>query len=219
MNMTADNSRDPPINPHQPPSPSENPLLHARVVDAAGQEARIAAIPQSTHGQHAWLQLADGVRMRIPLQLLEAQDDGSYRLPFALERGPLPQEEVKMVIPVVEEILEVNRQQVDTGGVRLRKTVEEREELVQQPLRREELAVEHVPLNRVVTEAPQIRYEGETLVVPVLEEVLVVQKKLLLREEVRITRQVHEDTSAERVTLRSEHLDVQRFTDEKPASP
>ena len=187
-------------------------------MDAAGNEARVA-ISQSGHGEHVWLQLADGVRMRIPLQLLEAQDDGTYRLPFVLESGAVPTGEVDMVFPVVEEVLEVGQRQVDIGELRLRKTVDEREELVQQPVRREERAVEYVPLNRVVTAAPQVRYEGNTLVVPVMDEVIVVQKKLVLREEVRITRQVHEETSTERVRLRSERLAVEHFKNEKPANP
>ncbi|WP_347080571.1 DUF2382 domain-containing protein, partial [Escherichia coli] len=75
-------------------------------------------------------------------------------------------------------------------GVRLHKTVSEHVERVEQRLMHDELVVEHVPLGRVVSgEAPQTRYEGNTLVVPVLEEVLVVQKQLVLKEEVRITRQ------------------------------
>ena len=73
MNMIADNFRDPAPDPARPSSGKEKNLLHARIVDAAGKEARVA-IPQSGHGEHAWLQLADGVRMRIPLRLLEAQD-------------------------------------------------------------------------------------------------------------------------------------------------
>jgi stress response protein YsnF len=80
-------------------------------------------------------------------------------------------------------------------------------------LLRDQLAVEHVPVGRVVAESdmPQMRYEGDTLVVPVFEEVLVVQKQLLLKEEVRITRHRTEVRIPETVLLRSEQVTAERF--------
>src|SRR5690606_31687528 len=58
-----------------------------------------------------------------------------------------------------------------------------------------------------------IRYEGDTMIVPVLEEVLVMQKRLLLEEEVRITRRRSEHRAPQRVMLREEHAEVERFGD------
>ena len=75
-----------------------------------------------------------------------------------------------------------------TGGVRLVKKVTEHEETVDLPLLRADVQVERVPINRVVLEAPPSRQEGDTLIVPILEEVLVTEKRLMLKEEVRITR-------------------------------
>jgi stress response protein YsnF len=70
-----------------------------------------------------------------------------------------------------------------------------------------------VAVGRVIaeTDAPQTRYEGETLVVPVLEEVLVVQKQLLLKEEIRITRHRKPVRMPQNVLLRSEQVTVERF--------
>ncbi|QDZ30700.1 DUF2382 domain-containing protein [Noviherbaspirillum sp. UKPF54] len=119
-----------------------------------------------------------------------------------------------MSFPVLEEQMQVEKRIVDTGrGVRLHKTVAERERLLDEPLRRDELVVEHVPVGQIVQEAapPQARYEGDTLVVPVLEEVLMVQKQLLLKEEVRITRRQHQVREPQSVVLRSEQVAVERF--------
>ena len=103
-----------------------------------------------------------------------------------------------------------------TGGVRLTKRVTEREETVDEPLLRADVQVERVPINRVVTEAPQARQEGDTLVVPILEEVLVVEKRLMLKEEVRITRTQTEVHQPQAVTLRMEEAVIEGITPDAP---
>ncbi len=99
---------------------------------------------------------------------------------------------------------------VETGRVRVTKNVREREELVDEPLVREEYDVERVPVDVFVDEPVGPRQEGETLIVPVLEEVLVVEKRLLVREELRITRRQTEERETRRVTLLSEEVTVER---------
>jgi stress response protein YsnF len=59
--------------------------------------------------------------------------------------------------------------------------------------------------------APQTRYEGETLVVPVLEEVLVTEKRLVLVEEIRITRVRDTHRQPQTVTLRKDHIEIERL--------
>ncbi len=53
---------------------------------------------------------------------------------------------------------------------------------------REEYNIERVAVGKIVTDTPVQRQEGDTLILPVTEEVLVTEKRLLLREEIRITR-------------------------------
>ncbi len=114
-------------------------------------------------------------------------------------------EDNTVVIPIVEEMLTVDKRAVITGGVRLVKRVTEREEVVDEALLREAVSVEHVPINQIVAEAPQARQEGDTLIVPVLEEVLVTEKRLLLKEEIRITRTQTTVHDPQTITLRAEH--------------
>jgi uncharacterized protein (TIGR02271 family) len=115
------------------------------------------------------------------------------------------------VVPVIADELNVGRRSVETGRVRVSKLVSERQEVVDQPTVTEQVTVERVPVNRVVEQAPAPRQEGDTLVVPVVEEVVVVQRRLVLKEEVRITRTRTESRDPQTVTLRSEDVRVERI--------
>ena len=115
------------------------------------------------------------------------------------------------VIPVVAEELKVGRRIEETGRVRIHKLVREDQEIVDEPLLREEVVVERVSVNQFVDAAPQPRQEGDTLVFPVLEEVLVVQRRLRLKEEVRVSRRVKETHDPQTVTLRSEDVKIERL--------
>ena len=104
---------------------------------------------------------------------------------------------------------------VETGRVRIRKVVHEREALVDPPLLREEVIIERVPVNRVVEGPIPVRYEGDTMIVSVLEEVLVVETRLLLTEEVRITTRRTETHTPARVMLRHEDVTIERVDRER----
>ncbi len=121
-----------------------------------------------------------------------------------------------VVIPVIADCLTMDRRVVDRGRVLITKKVEEHTEHVEvAPLWHEEVNVEHVPLGHFVEVAPSPYYEGDTLVLPVVEEVIIVEKRLRLREEVRVTRrQVHTAAPAQDLTLRSETLEVERLSAE-----
>lgn len=115
------------------------------------------------------------------------------------------------VIPVVREQVKVDTRRVETGITRIKKTVHEREEIVDAPLIKETVQVERVPVNRYVREPLPVRQEGGTTIVPVMEEVLVVEKRLLLKEELRITKQSDVSRKPQRVVLRGEDVDVERL--------
>lgn len=117
-------------------------------------------------------------------------------------------------IPVIEEQLAFGTRVVETGrGVRIHKTVSEQPVTIDERLSRDEVQVEHVPIDRIVAagETPANRYEGDTLIVPVLEEVLVVERRLRIKEELHISRTRHEERYQETVALKVERVDVERF--------
>lgn len=149
---------------------------------------------------------SDGSQITVPLTDLSWKGAGTWLLTDAVRdaRG--------LVIPVVEERLEVSRERVETGRVRISKSVEAREVVVDDPLKRETVRVEHVPINQVVTGAvPQVREEGDVTVIPILEERVVTRTELVLVEEVRIHREHSEYHDPQRVTLRKEVVAVERF--------
>lgn len=122
----------------------------------------------------------------------------------------LKKERVEHVVPLAREELEVQKRAVETGRLRVRKTVHSREELVEEPLTHDEITVERVPVNREIDAPPQPRYERDALVIPVIEEVLVTRKQLVLKEEIYIRRRSVEAMHQERVTLRSEDVEIER---------
>lgn len=117
------------------------------------------------------------------------------------------------VIPVVEETVELGHRLVDTGrGVRITKHITEREAHIDDPLMHEEVTVERVPIDMLVSgPEPTQHYEGDTLVIPVLEEVLVLEKRVRLKEEVRVTRRAHREDTTQHVRLHSEDVSVEEF--------
>lgn len=114
------------------------------------------------------------------------------------------------VVPLAEETLKVSKRSVMRGRVQLHKYVTERTETADVTLVREQLEVEHVKVGRPVDEAAPVRYEGDTVVIPLYEEVLVVTKQLRLVEEVRVKTQRSERQEPQQVILRREEVEVER---------
>ncbi len=117
------------------------------------------------------------------------------------------------VISLAEESLRVGKRTVERGRVRLHKTVSERSETVDLPLAREQVEVERVSVNRPVEAAEPVRYEGDVMVIPRYEEVLVVSKQLVLVEELRVRTVRSERREPQQVTLRREEVSVERTGD------
>jgi uncharacterized protein (TIGR02271 family) len=119
-------------------------------------------------------------------------------------------------IELVEERLEVEKRAVERGRVVVRKHVDTREEIAEAVLHQDELSVERVPLGVPVDAAPPVREEGDVLIVPVLEEQLVIQTRLILKEELRITRRRREERFRQPVRLRTERAEVVRENGRDP---
>src|SRR4051812_10536608 len=95
----------------------------------------------------------------------------------------VPARKNQAVVPVIAEELKIGKRVVESGRVQIIKHVDEREQVVDQPLLRDEVEIQRVPINRAVDHVVKPRQVGNTLIIPVLEEVLVVQKQLILKEE------------------------------------
>lgn len=119
-------------------------------------------------------------------------------------------------IPLVEERVSIEKRQVESGRVRVRISVAEREERVPVELAHDDVEVERVPKNVTVAELPGVRLEGNTTIIPVVEEVVIVEKRLVLVEEIHVRRKTATTTHEVPVTLRSEQVEIERDGDLAP---
>jgi uncharacterized protein (TIGR02271 family) len=128
--------------------------------------------------------------------------------------------DAEVVVPLAEEHLAIARRLVETGRVRVHLSTATEDALVQEALRGERLEVERIALGHEVATAPAVREEedGAVLVVPVLEEILVVERRLVLKEELRIRRIATTETVEETIPLRRQMASVERLSTAAPAS-
>jgi uncharacterized protein (TIGR02271 family) len=113
-------------------------------------------------------------------------------------------------LTLLAEELTVGKEAVETGRVRVSKQTRTREVAVDEDLLKESAEIETVPIGRQIFEMPSVRYEGETTIVPIVEETLHTERRLILKEEVRITRRKTTEQFHDRVTLRYQEAAVTR---------
>lgn len=126
------------------------------------------------------------------------------------ETGQMETLSEKVVVPVVEERAVFGKKVVETGKVRISKRVSEHEEIIDEPLFREEVSVERVAINQDVDQVPKVRSEGDVMIIPVVEERIVLKKQIFLIEELHVRKQLIETRDPQQVTLRKEEVDVKR---------
>lgn len=140
---------------------------------------------------------------------MNSKDDYLHALNQARQEAEnLPEMDV---IPVIEERLRVEKRLEETGTVRISKQVTEYEQPVTIALLKEEIRVERVAINQLIdSPPPALRYEGETMIIPVLKEVAVVEKRLMLVEELHIVKRQNQMQETQQVKLRKEDVKVER---------
>lgn len=113
-------------------------------------------------------------------------------------------------IPIIQEEAHVTKRAVEIEHVRVHTSLAEETVVVSDELRREHVEVTRIPVDREVAEAPPIRTEGDVTIVPVLEERLVVEKRLFLVEELHLRRTSVNERVELPTTLRRTHVEVER---------
>lgn len=185
--------------------------LHGKIVDytTAANSVKCAVIV-----------LNGGVQVTVPVQILTPRKTAGYDIAGTFEEWrkqtnrTAPDNVVEKVdtitIPVIEEDLEVQNHRVETSVLRINKTISEREEVVEHAVTKESVKIERIPINRVVKKAANSRYENNTWIIPVYEEVIVSEKRLVLLEEIRITKEISVEQHRERIPLRKEDVTVEK---------
>ncbi len=118
------------------------------------------------------IQLDSGEEILVSSDALEVQPDGSFFLHSSIAEKTKDQQPSS--IPVE------TQQPVSAAPVN-NKALEDK-------LYRDGYSIERVKVDRLISEPAAQRQEGDTLILPVIEEVFVVEKRMMLREEIRITR-------------------------------
>lgn len=114
-------------------------------------------------------------------------------------------------LAVLEETLQISKRQFVSGTVRVSTRTDTYDEVAEVELNHDVIDVTSVPVGQVVDIAPSVRTEGDTTIVPVVEERFVVVKQLYLKEELHIRRQVKREVSEVTVPLRRQRAVVERF--------
>lgn len=114
------------------------------------------------------------------------------------------------VVPLHIEELSVSRREVAGDSVRVSTVTREREQVVDEQLDHARVEVVRVPIGRMIDAVPPVREEGETTIMPVVEEVVVVERRLMLKEEVRIRRVHVSERHRETVMLREQEAAITR---------
>jgi stress response protein YsnF len=118
--------------------------------------------------------------------------------------------DVRNVVPLHEEAMDVSHQTLTTGRVRIKTVTSTRDEHVNEMVTTHEAQVERVPIGRFIDLAPPIREDGDVTIISLVEEVIVIERRLFLREEVRIRRVSITKLHQETVALRRQDAVIQR---------
>ena len=182
---------------------------YAQVKLSDGRTGYIAG-PADDGDDRVLVELDSGGEVSVPASALHRGPDAIWTVSGPVASANAPGD----VIPVIAEELHVERQKRVTGTVRVAKDVTEREETVSMPVARVRADVRRVIIDQPVDAVPAIRREGDTIIFPVVEEVPIVRKQLVLKEEVHITRRRTTEQRDETFTLREERPVIERLDSE-----
>ncbi len=132
-----------------------------------------------------------------------------------LRRDAMPEQAPpgEVVIPLAEDTVSVSKREVETGRVRVALTTEMQTIVARETLRGRRVEIERVDVGRTLAEGeapPTPHEEGDTLVIPVIEETAVVVKRLVVREEVGLRFVPTERPFEETVEVRRQSATVER---------
>lgn len=125
-----------------------------------------------------------------------------------------PEEEKSEVLEVIEERIRVEKREVVSGRVRVSTVTDHVEDMIREELRGTRAEVVRVPIGRTLGSdeaVPGPRTEDNVTIVPVFEEIVVIEKRLVLKEELHITQQTVVENVEVPVTLRQQRAVVERL--------
>ena len=114
------------------------------------------------------IKLSNGTELTVPSAALKPQQDGSFYLQDVQPHGGTQPENGSRA-----SVKDAASDDGSTADTRLFK---------------EDIEMQRVPVNRILEAPAEIRIEEGVTIIPVMEERLKIEKQLILREEIRITK-------------------------------
>lgn len=151
------------------------------------------------------------------------QQDAEINTTTAKRTETVDLDKEDLVFSLAEEQLEADVYEKQIGTVAIEKRTEVLPVEGEIDVDHDEVEIEHREINEPVAESEQPWYDGDTLVVPVYEEVLVTEKHLYLKEEIRVTRVKTTEQVKVQDTVRRQVVDVTsdtaRAVDDETSTP
>jgi uncharacterized protein (TIGR02271 family) len=123
------------------------------------------------------------------------------------------EDEDELRVQRTEEELRAGTRERQAGALNVRKRVRTDRERIEVPTRREEVTVDRVPVEgEAATEA---EIGDDEVSIPLTEEEVVVEKRPVVKEEVRIRKDVVEDTEVVEEDVRREEVDIDDATEQR----
>ena len=117
-------------------------------------------------------------------------------------------EDLRIPLPVEE--VSVSRREIKQANVQIALNTRTREQLIDEELTHVRVEIERFSIDQTVEAVPPIRQEGDITIIPVVEDIVVVERRLVLKEEVRVRRVSTKEQHQETVVLRQQEAVVTR---------
>jgi stress response protein YsnF len=165
--------------------------------------------------------------LRVPRELVDRVEGDSLYLNVERRRVPRASDAVsathrikdsgsRLTLRAYEEVVEVTPQVVEKGYLSVQKKIDEYLDERSVELMQQEVHVERVPVDEIIPEYVEPYMDGDTYVVPVIEEEVVIQRRLRLKEELRVQRTVTARDETVRTPFRRERVVVTEYRYEVP---
>jgi uncharacterized protein (TIGR02271 family) len=122
------------------------------------------------------------------------------------------------VIPLYADSVSIDRREVEGDTIRVTVQTNTREQVIDEKLAHTRVEIERRPIGRTIDAAPPVRTEGDTIIIPVIEEIVVVERRLVLKEEIILRRLHTTERHQESVVLREQEAVIERSEPDEQAS-
>lgn len=129
---------------------------------------------------------------------------------------PSPEARPEVHIPLYQEELFVAKRSAESGRVQVSQVTRSQQQPVDESLTHDEIEIERHAVGRPIDSMPSVRQEGDVTIVPVVEEVLKIERCLILKEEVHIRRVQRTERYQNTVTLRKQEAVISHIGPEGP---